>query len=207
MEIGHPFRVVTPSLDGEILAVLVAADDECTAPTIHKRIGDFSQSGVRKACARLTEQGIILMRRVGNADVFRLNRDHIAAGPIIDLAGLRGVLFDRIADHLDSWEIPSEYSALFGSVTRGTMSPRSDVDVFIVRPEGRDEDDPTWRGQVDDLSRQVTAWTGNSTRILEYRARDMKEGLRLSGNPIAVGEPSASGIRLAGVPVHVRGVG
>ncbi len=189
MELGHPFRTVTPSLDGEILAVLVRTTDECTAPRIHSIIGEFSESGVRKACARLSAQGIVLQRRVGHADVYQLNREHIAADAVIAIAELRDTFVDRLSAHLSNWQQPCAYAALFGAATRRSMGGKTDIDVFIVRPHAVDESDPQWRGQVDSLRARIKDWTGNGTRVLEYRERQMQDGLRLSGNPIALTQP------------------
>jgi hypothetical protein len=189
VELGHPFRTVTPSLDGEILAVLVRTTDEVTAPRIHSLIGEFSESGVRKACARLSAQGIVLQRRVGHADVYLLNREHVAADAVIAIAELRDTFVDRLSAHLSAWEQPCAYAALFGAATRRSMGGRADVDVFIVRPDVVDESDPGWRRQVDTLRTRIKDWTGNGTRVLEYRERQMQDGLRLSGNPIALTQP------------------
>ena len=189
MELGHPFRTVTPSLDGEILAVLVRLSDECTAPRIHSIIGEFSESGVRKACARLSAQGIVLQRRVGHADVYQLNREHVAADAVIAIAELRDTFVDRLSAPLGTWQQPCAYAALFGAATRRSMGAKADIDVFIVRPDAIDESDPQWRGQVDSLRARIKDWSGNGTRILEYRERQMQDGLRLSGNPIALTQP------------------
>ncbi len=189
MELGHPFRTVTPSLDGEILAVLVRTNEECTAPRIHALIGEFSESGVRKACTRLSGQGIVLQRRVGHADVYQLNREHVAAEPVIALAELRDTFVDRLSAHLGDWPQPCAYAALFGAATRRSMGGKADIDVFIVRPDSVDERDPQWRGQVDSLRSRIKNWTGNGTRVLEYREKQMQDGLRLSGNPIALTQP------------------
>ena len=196
MELGHPFKTVTPSLDGEILAVLVRETDECTAPRIHGLIGEFSESGVRKACVRLAEQGIITQRRVGHADVYLLNREHVAADAVIALAELRDTLVDRISGQLSGWELPCAYAALFGAATRRAMGSRSDIDLFIVRPDGIDASDPVWRGQIDSLRSRIKTWTGNGTRVLEYRERQMQDGLRLSGNPIALTPPRSWSVRV-----------
>ena len=69
------------------------------------------------------------------------------------------------------------------------MGAKADIDVFIVRPDAIDESDPQWRGQVDSLRARIKDWSGNGTRILEYRERQMQDGLRLSGNPIALTQP------------------
>ena len=46
------------------------------------------------------------------------------------------------------------------------MTSRSDLDLVLVRPD--DASQTTWDEQVAELSRVVSAWTGNDTRPLEY---------------------------------------
>jgi len=138
---------------------------------------------------RLTEQGIVLQRRVGHADVYLLNREHVAADAVIAIAELRDTLVDRISGQLSGWELPCAFAALFGAATRRAMGSRSDVDLFTVRPEAVAESDPLWRGQIDSLRARIKAWTGNGTRTLHYRERQMQDGLRMSANPIALTPP------------------
>jgi UTP:GlnB (protein PII) uridylyltransferase len=65
----------------------------------------------------------------------------------------------------ESWEIPTmSYesaaaplyaAAAFGSAVRGTMTPDSDVDLFLVSATGTPE--AVWAHQVNELASAVTA--------------------------------------------------
>lgn len=173
MLLGSPLAVITPTVDGDVLAVLARADASFTPPNVQALIGQHSVEGVRKALHRLVQQGIVDADRVGNAVNYRLNRDHLAAGPIIDLANLRTTLFDRISDRVQTWPMPARLVMLFGSAATGTMRTDSDIDLFIV---GNDDDvgRDAWQTQVGELERAVSRWTGNDTRVLEYRTSDLK---------------------------------
>src|SRR5262247_3692319 len=98
------------------------------------------------------------------------NRGHLAAPHIGALANLRSDLIARTRAELDAWKAGAEYVALFGSAARDDMRADSDIDLFVVRPARIDADDDGWRAQVDKLTRHVTAWTGNDTRIIELSA-------------------------------------
>lgn len=176
MELGRPFRVVTPTVDGDVLGVLARADAEFTPPEVHRLIGEHSESGVRKVLKRLERQGIVSSRTAGRATSYALNREHIAAPPLIALAGLREELLERMRTLLAAWVIATPYAALFGSGAGRGMRATSDLDIFVVRPTLVDPDDPRWRSQVDGFTERVTAWTGNDTRILEYAADEAVDG-------------------------------
>ena len=58
-----------------------------------------------------------------------------------------------------------------------------------------DVEDPIWRRQLDSLSSQVTAWTGNDARVLELSEDEVQRGLKS-------GEPVLAGIRAEGIVLH-----
>lgn len=57
--------------------------------------------------------------------------------------------------------------SLFGSAARGEGGVESDIDLFVVRPEDVDEEDPGWRAQLAELERAGTSWTGNHVAVAE----------------------------------------
>jgi len=171
MELQRPMATVTPTLDGDVLAVLALHDVAFTTGQLHQMLTRHSESGIRKVLQRLVEQGVVLSDRVGNAFAYRLNHDHLAAAHILGLARLQETLLRRIEDRLASWAPPPPYAAVFGSAARGAMSPGSDLDLLLIRPNGVDSD--IWEAQANDLAADVTHWIGNDTRILEFTAADL----------------------------------
>lgn len=119
-------------------------------------------------------QGIVVRQRAGNAYLYRLNRDHVAAQWIERLAGLRQQLLKRIRGRVGEWSIQPVAAAVFGSVARGDAGPESDLDLFVVRPTGVDE--AAWDGQVAELAKAVTGWTGNDARALEFHEDELRSG-------------------------------
>lgn len=202
MQSQYPFRTVTPSLDGEVLAVLANADAAFTPPQVHRLIGNRSEAGVRKVLQRLVEQGVVADARVGQAVSYRLNRRHVAAAHIVGIAGLFDELLARIRAELDGWQTPAEYAVLFGSAARRQMRPDSDIDVLVVRPDHVEGDDAAWRDQLDALAENATAWTGNDTRLLELSATEVRLGLG-DGEPM-YGDILREGIRLHGPGDYLR---
>lgn len=166
MELGRPLSTVTPTLDGDILAILATVDSSFTAGQLHRMSARHSVEGIRKALKRLVEQGIVLSDKVGQTFDYRLNRDHLAAEHIIGLARIKETLLARIEERLDSWDVPPVYAAVFGSAATDSMTVKSDLDLLLVRPDKAN--DGEWAEQVDTLAAEVTRWTGNDVRPLEF---------------------------------------
>ena len=150
MQLNRPLATVTPTLDGDVLAVLATHDVAFTTGQIHRILSAFSEEGIRKVLTRLVAQGVVLADRVGNAFAYRLNDDHLAAEPIKALARLTSTFFTRLETHLGDWPEPPVYAAVFGSAATGTMTLHSDVDILLVRD--RDASDTAWSDQVGELA-------------------------------------------------------
>jgi predicted nucleotidyltransferase len=163
-----------------------------------------SEIGVRRALARLVEQGIVRATEVGRNRVHELNRDHVAAPVAEAIAGLRLELWKRIREALAKWRVRPIYACAFGSAARGDGGPESDIDILFVHPPfpgekrpGRsarlrdllgtvalelalppttDADTNRWRRQIDDLRPQVQAWSGNPLQVVDLSAYEWADG-------------------------------
>jgi predicted nucleotidyltransferase len=196
MELSHPLRVVTPTLDGDILRILARAETEFTPPEIHRLIGEHSVAGIRKTLQRLVLQGIVVERGAGRASLYQLNRSHLAAPAVIELAQMKDELVSRLRRELTDWSIRSSYAALFGSAARIDMRPDSDIDLLVVRPKNVKVDDEVWAEQLYRLSEQVHNWTGNSMNVLELGEDEIARGVQDS-DPVLVAIDK-EGIRIHG---------
>lgn len=192
MELNRPLATVTPTLDGDVLAVLAQQEAAFTTGQLHRVLDRYSEEGIRKVLRRLARQGVVHSERVGNAYSYHLNREHLAADPIIELARLAHTLLQRLEDRLAGWAFPPTYAAVFGSAARGTMTEDSDLDLLLVRADNTPVD--MWDEQVGELIADVNRWTGNDTRPLEYTVSELtaarselvlrdvqKEGLTVAG--------------------------
>lgn len=192
MQLNRPFATVTPTLDGDVLTILAAHDGAFTTGQLHRVLDGFSQEGIRKVLARLVLQGVVLADRVGNAFTYRLNTEHLAAEPIKALARLTSTFFARVERHLGAWDEPPAYAAVFGSAATGRMTPRSDVDIFLVRD--RDAAESIWSHHVGELADAVSRWTANDARVVEYTI----DKLRCSGAEPMVRDVVDHGLTVAG---------
>jgi hypothetical protein len=202
VQLDRPFRIVTPTVDGEALAVLAGADAEFTAPQVQAVIGRYSVEGVRRALGRLTGQGIVIARRPTRTALYRLNRAHLGADPIIAIATIRTRLISELQRRFEQWDPSPDFAALFGSAASNRMRVDSDIDLFVTRPRAIDPDLSAWRDQVDSLTHAVTSWTGNDARLLEYDTTDVSKGQAI-GDPL-LRQVRDEGLVLYGPPSFLR---
>jgi predicted nucleotidyltransferase len=200
MDFRHPLKVITPTLDGDVLTVLGRAEQELSGREVHRLVGHSSEQGVRRTLNRLAEQGIVLRRAAGRANLYSLNREHLAAPSVERLAVLRLELIRRLREAIAAWAVAPLAAVLFGSVARGEAGPDSDLDLLVVRRSEHDADDPEWSGQLMELQRAVTAWTGNRARVLELAADEVSAADRV------VGDALAEGIAIGGAESELRGL-
>jgi predicted nucleotidyltransferase len=178
VDVAHPIRSVIPTLHGAVLEVLARAHTPMTGRQV-ARVAEppASQKGVANALTDLVAAGVVLREDVPPAAMFRLNRQHLAAGAVIELASLRSRLIERLRELFAGWRIAPSAAALFGSAARGDGGPDSDIDVLLVRPDLLDEDDPDWHDQRYELARAVEAWTGNRVQVVEIAAAELRKAV------------------------------
>ena len=175
MDVAHPYKSVSPTLDGEVLRVLARTTGVLTGREVAALTGRRSHSGVLDALNRLTEHGLVNRVELNRAYLFTLNREHLAAPAVQLLMGMRAEFLRRIRAALDSWEIAPANVSMFGSAARGDGGTASDIDLLVIRPRDVDEDNPTWRTQVADLKDQIRRWTGNYAQIVELADEELDQ--------------------------------
>jgi predicted nucleotidyltransferase len=173
MNVSRPYGPISYPLDSAVLHVLAGTTGGLTGRNVARLAKEGTQQGIWKALRRLVDEGIVDQEEAGNANLYRLNRSHLAAAPIEQLVNLRGELLNRIAEAFASWECPPVHASMFGSAARGDGDADSDIDLFVVRPESIDAENLTWRRQVDHLASDVKRWTGNRASIADVSERDL----------------------------------
>lgn len=200
MDVARPYSAVAPTVEGDVLVALAGTTRQLTGRQVAQLVRRGSQKAVSVALDRLVEQGVVLREEAGRAYLHVLNRDHIAAPVVELLAAMRGELLRRLREHLAGWSVVPSHASLFGSAARGDGDTQSDIDLLIVRPEGVNDDDHTWRSQLDELAQAVRVWTGNHAGIVELSKAEFRE--LPARRPPILADLRADGIDLAGTPLR-----
>jgi hypothetical protein len=192
VQLNRPLATITPTLDGDVLAVLAHQEVTFTTGQLHRILDRYSEEGIRKVLRRLARQGIVQSTRIGSTYSYQLNREHLAADPIIQLARLAQRLLQEIEKYLENWDLRPQYAAIFGSAARDTMTAESDIDILLVRADDATMD--IWDAQVSALAADVSRWTGNDARTLEYTVSEL---LTARNDPV-VRDVISDGLTVAG---------
>jgi predicted nucleotidyltransferase len=195
MDVSKPFTAISSSVDADVLVVLAGSTKPRSGRELARRAGR-SNTGVQHVLDRLVEHGLVYREEVGRTFLYELNRDHLLAPTVEQMAGARTELIRRLRKVIGAWEPAPVHASLFGSAARGDGDTSSDIDLLIVRPANLDPEDATWRDQLDELADSVRRWTGNNAGIAEV-AEDELPRLRKDRPPV-VEEVSEDAVDLAG---------
>jgi len=199
MDLKSPISTVVPSLDGPVLLVLARAEEGLSGRQIHKLAESGSVAGVRLVLQRLAATGLVHVDDLGNSLLYRLNRKHILA-PIVDqLANVRSTLISRLADEISGWRIPPVHASVYGAIARGDGDLDSDVDLLLIRPDRHEFVDVLWEEQVGRLMQAVVDLTGNAAHVFELSQTELS-GHLATEDPI-LNDWVQPSIQLTGVPL------
>jgi len=196
VNLSHPYIAALSKTDGQVLSVLAGTTKPLGGREV-ARLAGVSQNGAWRALRRLVDQGVVIEQPAGGrAMLYTLNRDHLAADPIITLTRLRSILIERLKEQLAAWEVQSIHASIFGSAARGDGDTESDIDILVIRPKDVEEEDDQWRSQINSLAAAIHSWTGNHAGIAEIAERDLARLRR--ERPAVIKDVVADGITLVG---------
>lgn len=184
MDLGKPLQTLLPKADAEALGVLLGVEAPLTGRRIAELAGRDSHASTLRSLERLVGEGLVLVEPAGNANLYRLNRDHLLFPAILEIAHAAQSLRARLAERVQEWPVSAEHASLFGSVARGAAGRESDIDVLVVRPQHvTAAEDERWAEQLLALERDVYDWTGNRLSWMETTAEDLRRA-SAAGEPI-----------------------
>ncbi len=183
-----------------MLVVLAGTTQPLTGRRVARLARRGSVAAIAKALDRLVRQGLVLRQEAPPASLYTLNRQHVAAPTVENMALIRTVLLDRLRDAFSTWSTPPLHASLFGSTAREDGDLDSDIDIFVVRPTGVDAENPTWNEQLQALGDAVFVWTGNHAGIVDFGEQDIEQ-MRNETPPI-LDNLRRDGVDLAGTPLR-----
>jgi predicted nucleotidyltransferase/DNA-binding transcriptional ArsR family regulator len=205
MDLSRPWAPIRSPIDMEVLRVLRRGTRPLTGREVARLVRAGSQPTANASLRRLSDEGVVRVEEAGNAYLYTLNREHLAAPAVELLADVWTELERRLRDEVAGWQVAPVHVSIFGSAARGDGDTASDIDIFVIRPRDVPDDDPEWRGQLDQLSDHVLAWTGNHVGLSEVSEADVRRLRR--ERPRVVAELSREAITIAGPePAELLGV-
>ena len=191
MDLGAPVLDVAPAVRGALLQAFARLEQPVTRRQLAAAAG-VAPGNASAVIEDLIRAGLVNQTVAGRSSMVLLNRDHLAVGPLLALAGLRGELIGRLRARLSEW--PDLGGAwLFGSVARGDADGESDIDLLIV---AHDLQAPDLHARLAQLQSDVHSWTGNDLQLVEHTPESWRKLVRTK-NPL-VEQVRIDGIALAG---------
>ena len=170
-----PILDVIPGHRGAILAALTSLTTGKVTGRQLAGYADVPVTTTHRILNELVEAGIVHAEVIGSSTIYQLNRRHLAAHAIIELAGIRTKLAKQIQDELGRFQVPPIAGWLFGSTARGDGTRVSDIDIALVAPDGVDVNAQPWAGNVALLSVSVAGMTGNIPHIDSYTPAEFRK--------------------------------
>jgi hypothetical protein len=198
VDFQRAIEAVIPGVQGRVLAVLAETTADLNLRTI-ARLAGVSVAQASRVLPDLVELGIVERREVPPSSQFRLARDHVVAGFVVQLAAARSTVMARLGDIAGSLPVQPVSVIVFGSMARGEADRASDIDTVLVRPADIDADDPEWERSVDTWRARVRALTGNVVEIVEIGEHEI--GPRLRGRQPLWQDIKREGVTAFGRPL------
>jgi predicted nucleotidyltransferase len=181
MDFVRPLLSVIPGVQGRILAVLAETTGELNLRAIAS-IADVSEAQASRILPGLVAIGLVERREAPPSALFRVVRDHIAAGPVLALARSRDRMIQQMREIAEALPVPAVSVIVFGSFARGQADLESDIDTLMIRPSDVSESDEAWSASVQQWIDRVGEVSGNRVEVLEAEEYEVSARLDREGN-------------------------
>jgi len=131
------------------------------------RLADVSVAQASRVLPHLVELGLVERRELPPSSLFRLVREHAAAGPLLSLARVRDAVVEEMGRTAGDLPVVPVSVIIFGSFAQGEADAQSDIDTVLVRPADVEESDDGWSASVEQWRDTVRRVSGNPVEVLE----------------------------------------
>jgi predicted nucleotidyltransferase len=160
VDLQTPLRSIAPGLDSAVLHVLAGTESGLSASQISRLAHRGTRVGQLPVLNRLVEHGLVVAEPANRGFLYRLNRQHVLAEPVLAITQARATILQRLAAEVGAMQPAPLHASVFGSFARGEAGPESDIDVLIITTAGTEPSDE-WSHQLQDVGDRVLAWSGN----------------------------------------------
>ncbi len=176
MEFVRPIEALIPGVQGRVLSVLTETTTDLNLRTI-ARLADVSVAQASRVLPHLVGLGLVERRELPPSSLFRLVREHAAAGPLLSLARVRDAVVEEMGRTAGDLPVVPVSVIVFGSFARGEADVQSDIDTVLVRPADVEESDDAWSASVEQWRDTVRRVSGNPVEVLEVRSNEIARRL------------------------------
>lgn len=173
MDFVEPVQAIIPGATGRVLSVLLHTSRPLSGRGIAQLAG-VSPAQAARVLPRLVELGLVRAEESPPAILYTLATDHVAAGPLQMLTRAAPLFVQGLSKEIAELRPRPAGVAVFGSLARHQAHMGSDIDILVVRPCDREEDDKLWRSVVDAIRTSAHELSGNRVEILEEGQREMR---------------------------------
>ena len=173
MDLENPIRSIAPSLDSSVLQVLAETESALSATQITQLARFGSRTGLLPVLDRLVDHGLVNAEPANRGFMYRLNREHVLADPLLAIARVRAEVLRRLQVAVGSLTPSPLHASVYGSFARGEAGPSSDIDVLLVLPE-RPSDEDAWAEQLHVFAGRVLGWTGNRLEVFALSVQELR---------------------------------
>ncbi|MCH1883333.1 nucleotidyltransferase domain-containing protein [Agrococcus sp. ARC_14] len=196
MNLSEPLDGLTTAVGSAVLRVLARTDSGLSGRQVHALAGIGSTSSVHRALAGYVEVGLVSPEARPPAIIYRANREHVL-WPVVELAiGARSRAFDSIRRFCEE-DLPADLGLtvlVYGSVARRESTRESDLDLFVVYPDGMDEDA---RSELNyRIAQHVERITGNEAQVYSIERAELDQ--RIADHDPLVSNVLTDGMLVAG---------
>ncbi len=172
MDYLSPIEALFPGVGAAVLAVLSETEEPLTIRQVAERAG-ATHPQVASHLERFEALGVVSRRVVGRSHLVTLT-DSAASELVRSLSHLRDAVLDRMRATADAIEPPAQSIIVFGSFARGTATAESDVDIAVVAPPGR-ADDEAWLASLSSWLDRVSEFAGNPVAEIVVADQELAE--------------------------------
>lgn len=176
MDFLRPIEAVIPSAQGRLLAALARVEEPMNLRTL-ARVSKVSPAQASRVLPQMVDLGLVKRTEVPPAALFELERGHLAAKLVLNLAASQDQVLREMKSLAERISPAPDSLVVFGSFARGEARAESDLDVLVVRDLETPEDDETWRTSVQRWVREVRTLTGNDVTLLEFDSNEIARRL------------------------------
>src|SRR5680860_1801174 len=106
MDVARPFSALSDSVDADVLVALAGSSTSRSGREL-ARLSGRSNTGVQHVLDRLVDHGLVERMEAGRAFLYLLNRDHLLAPAVEQMAEARVEFVHRLREGIGAWGIPA----------------------------------------------------------------------------------------------------